>query len=79
MINRVLKAAVRTSDNMHSYDFSDPDCVERNVDACRGFICDYPSLSLIDLLKGDSEMTKRRDFKRADDPLAYYGDDEERF
>jgi hypothetical protein len=79
MIGRVLSAAVRTSDTMHSYDFSDPDCVERNVGACRSFICDYASLSLMDLLKGDSEMIKRREYKRIDDPLAYYGEEEERF
>jgi hypothetical protein len=75
-IDRVMKAAVRTSDTMHSYDFSDPDCIERNVGACRSFICDYASLSLTDLVKGNSDMIQQREFRR-EDPLAYYDNEEE--
>jgi hypothetical protein len=72
MIARVMAAAVRTSDRMHSYDFSDPDCVERNVGACKGFMCSYPQLSMMDLVKGDSEMIKSRLYRKGGDPLDYY-------
>lgn len=76
LLERVVKAACRTSDRMHSYDFSDPDRVERNVSTCqKGFLCSYRSLSMADLVTGDSEMTKKREYQESD-PLAYYGDEE---
>jgi PD-(D/E)XK nuclease superfamily len=75
-VERVLKAATRTSDRMHSYNFDDPDCIERNVGQCRSWICDYASLSLTDLLVGDSTMVQKRDY-RTEDPLAYYDNEEE--
>jgi RecB family exonuclease len=77
VIARVVAGACVTSDRMHAYDFSDPDLVERNTSVCR--FCDYKSLSLGDLLHGDSKMIQKREFKSGQDPLAYYGDEEERF
>lgn len=77
LISRVLANAVATSDRMHEYSFEDRDAVERNTNSC--MFCDYKSLSMGDLLKGDSKMIERREFKSNQDPLAYYGDDEERF
>jgi hypothetical protein len=76
LIQRVLVAATHTSDRMHAYDFSDPDAIERNVSTCaKGFLCSYRSLSMADLVTGDSEMTKRREYQQGD-PLAYYGEEE---
>lgn len=78
-IERVLRTTVRTAERMHSYDFSDPDCVERNVNACKGFMCSYRDLSMSDLLNGDSEMIKKRDYLHDQDPLSYYDGKEEAF
>lgn len=76
LIKRVLTAAVHTSDRMHAYDFSNPDAVERNVSTCaKGFLCSYRSLSMADLVTGNSEMTKKREYQIGD-PLAYYGEEE---
>lgn len=76
LIDRVLATAVRTSDTMHAYDFSEPDKVERSTFACNGFFCHYRSLAVADLLNGDSTMVRRREYIE-DDPLAYYGETEE--
>jgi hypothetical protein len=76
LIERVLKSVDRTSRNMHAYDFTDRDSVERNVSACNGFMCSYKSLSMADLVTGDSTMTRKRDYIEHD-PLAYHeGNDE---
>lgn len=73
LIDRTLKSIMRTSDNMHSYDFSDPDCVERDIRSCEGFFCSFKDLSMADLVQGDSERIKRQNY-RNQDPLAYHGD-----
>lgn len=75
LIQRVVETTCRTSERMHAYDFSDPDKVERNVDSCKGWLCSYKSLSLGDLLNGDSTMARKRDYVKSD-PMAYYGDEE---
>lgn len=75
LIDRTLKAVMRTSDTMHSYDFSDPDCVERDTKACEGFFCSFKSLSMADLVQGDSEYLKKKHFV-SKDPLAYHGDED---
>lgn len=76
MIDRVLKSVMRTSDTMHSYDFTDPDCVERDVKSCEGFFCNFKDLSMADLVTGDSTLLQRRNYK-SQDPLSYHqGNDE---
>ena len=70
LIERVLKSVVRTSDTMHSYDFSDPDCVERDVNMCKGFMCNFKDLSMSDLVNGDSSILQKRNYTQGD-PLAY--------
>lgn len=70
MIDRALATAIHTSDRMHSYDFSNPDAVERNIGQCKGFMCSYKSLNMGDLVNGDSSLIQRRDYK-VHDPLAY--------
>lgn len=76
LIERTLKSIMRTSENMHSYDFSDPDAVERDVNQCKGFMCNFKDLSLADLVQGDSELLKKRNYKKSD-PLAYHKGSEE--
>lgn len=71
LIERTLKSVMRTSDSMHAYDFSDPDAVERDVNQCKGFMCNFKDLSLADLVQGDSEMLKKRNYKKSD-PLSYH-------
>lgn len=76
LIQRVLKSVDRTSKSMHAYDFTDRDSVERDVNACKGPFCSYKSLSMADLVTGDSRMTRKRDYIEHD-PLAYHeGNDE---
>lgn len=75
LIDRVVRQQTRTSDRMHSYDFSDPDLVERNINACKSFMCSYKNLNMGDLLNGDSTISQQRDYVKRD-PLAYQdGDD----
>lgn len=71
LIERTLKSVMRTSDTMHSYDFSDPDYVERDVNQCKGFMCNFKDLSLADLVQGDSTLLQKRNYKKSD-PLAYH-------
>lgn len=73
LIERTLKSMMRTSDVMHSYDFSDPDCVERDIRSCEGFFCSFRDLSMGDLVQGDSERLKHLNYRKQD-PLAYHGD-----
>lgn len=70
MIDRVLASAMNTSERMHSYDFSDPDRVERNINSCKGFTCSYRSLTMGDLVHGDSSLAQKQGFVKKD-PLAY--------
>lgn len=76
LIERVLAGVVRTSDDMHSYDFSDEMSVERNVNTCKSFLCHYKSLNIADLVNGDSSMTQKREYTH-EDPLAYYNGESE--
>jgi hypothetical protein len=76
LIERTLKSVMRTSDTMHSYDFTDPDCVERDVKSCEGFFCNFRDLSMSDLVMGESTLLQKRNYKNSD-PLAYHqGNDE---
>lgn len=76
LIERTLKSVMRTSDTMHNYDFTDPDCVERDVKSCEGFFCSFRDLSMSDLVFGESEMLVKRGYHEKD-PLAYHqGNDE---
>jgi hypothetical protein len=76
LIERTLKSVVRTSDTMHNYDFTDPDCVERDIKSCEGFFCSFKDLSMADLVTGDSTRIQRMNY-RSQDPLAYHeGNDE---
>lgn len=74
-IGRVIASACITSDRMHSYDFDTEDQIERNPPECKGWKCAYQSLSIADLVTGDSERLKAQEY-RIGDPLAYYEDEE---
>lgn len=74
LIQRVLKSSTRTSERMHSYDFTDPDSVERDVNACKGFFCSYKDLSMGQLVNGDFEMIAKRNY-REHDPMGHQTED----
>lgn len=77
MIERALKSVCRTSETMHSYDFTtDTDAIERDIGSCAKFFCNFKDLSMADLVQGDSTLLRRRNY-REEDPLAYQtGEDE---
>lgn len=77
LIERVLVAAMATSEEMHSYDFTNPDTIGRTVGACKSFMCGFKSLTIADLLNGDSTLVQQRDY-RSGDPLEYYGTEDEK-
>lgn len=70
VIERQLKETVRKSENMHSYDFTDPDAVERDMKSCSGFFCNYKDLSMADFISGDSSRLQKLNY-REDDPMAH--------
>ena len=77
-VDRVVNSACQTSERMHSYDFTDEDLVERNPVECKGWRCSYQSLSMADLVLGNSDRLRNSDYMEGD-PLGYYNDDEEVF
>lgn len=78
LIKRVVTATMRTRDRMHTYDFTDPDAVERTVDRSCTFMCTYNGLCTVELFHGlgtpEGRNIRRQQFKQAD-PLEYYQDE----
>jgi hypothetical protein len=78
LLNRVLRAAMRTRDRMHGYDFTDPETVERTVDRSCGWGCTYVDLCTTELFAGvraaQANNLRRQRFK-VGDPLDYYNDE----
>jgi hypothetical protein len=78
MLDRVMKAAMRTRDRMHGYDWTDPDAVERVVDRSCTFMCRFTDLCTVELMQGtdhpQAHNIRRQQFRTAD-PLAYYQDE----
>ena len=80
MIERVLKAAMRTRTRMHTYDFTDPDAVERVVDRSCTFMCSHTDLCTVELFGGvgavQARNIRRQQYTIAD-PLEYYNDEKD--
>jgi hypothetical protein len=76
MVARVVKAAMRTRDRMHGYDWSDPTTVERTVDRSCLYMCRYKDLCTTELFGGNADNIRRQQFK-VGDPLDYYQDQKE--
>jgi hypothetical protein len=76
MLRNVALAANRTSKAMHSYDFSNPDAVERVPDRRCIWDCSYTDLCTIELMGGGNPDFLRRKLFYEEDPLAYINDDE---
>lgn len=73
MLERVVKENTRTSQRMHTYDFSDSDQVERVVDRGCSFSCSYTALCTAELMGGNTRPLIRAGFVTGD-PNDYYQD-----
>lgn len=75
-VERVVQAVTVTSEKMHNYDFSQPDLVERNTMACKGWLCNYKSLNIADFMAGGvDQATVQREYSEHD-PMEYYDGEE---
>jgi hypothetical protein len=72
MINRVVRASMKTRDRMHGYDWDDVDAVERTVDRSCSW-CTFDILCSTELFGGNTSIIRRQQFK-VGDPLDYYQD-----
>jgi len=73
MIERVLQGNYTTSLRMHSYDFSDPDRVERVVDRGCTFSCSYTDICTAELIGGNIRPLVKQNYT-VGDPNDYYQD-----
>lgn len=73
LIERILKEAMRTADRMNSYDFTDPDAVERTVGRHCEFMCSYTDVCGMELLGANTRPLIKQNFE-VGDPLSYYHD-----
>jgi CRISPR/Cas system-associated exonuclease Cas4 (RecB family) len=69
---RQWKAFVTSARRLLTYKWDDPDCVERNLHACSGYMCNYKDLTVADLMHGSSEIEQRTRYVTTRDPLDYY-------
>lgn len=73
MIERVLQGNYTTSLRMHSYDFSNPDAVERVVDRGCTFSCSYTDICTAELMGANTRPLLRQNYI-VGDPNDYYND-----
>jgi len=73
---RQRKSFVTSARRLLTYKWDDPDCVERNLHACSGFMCNYKDLTVADLMHGTSEIEQRTRYVTTRDPLSYYPNQE---
>jgi hypothetical protein len=69
---RQRKAFIQSARRLLQYKWDDPDCVERNLHACSGYMCNYKDLTVADLMHGTSEIEQRTRYVKTRDPLDYY-------
>lgn len=69
---RQRKAFFASARRLLTYKWDDPDCVERNLHACSGYMCNYKDLTVADLMHGTSEIEQRTRYVTTRDPLDYY-------
>jgi hypothetical protein len=69
---RQRKAFVTSARRLLLYKWDDPDCIERNLHACSGFMCNYKDLTVADLMHGNSDIEQRTRYVKTRDPLDYY-------
>lgn len=69
---RQRKSFITSARRLLTYKWDDPDCVERNLHACSGYMCNYKDLTVADLMHGNSEIEQRTRYVTTHDPLDYY-------
>lgn len=69
---RQRKSFYTSAKRLLTYKWDDPDCVERNLHACSGYMCNYKDLTVADLMHGTSEIEQRTRYVTTRDPLDYY-------
>lgn len=74
MLRRVALENFTTHKRMHSYDFSDPDKVERVIERSCGFSCSYIDICTSQLMGGNIRTLVKQNY-RVGDPMDYYYDD----
>jgi len=70
MIARVVATMMKTRDRMHA-DYDDFETVAVVSDRSCTFMCDYPGLCQTELLGGNAEFIRRKQYRQGD-PLDYY-------
>lgn len=75
MVKRVVSEAMRTSETMHNYDFTDHNRVERVPDRSCRWMCSYNQLCEVELFDGNAASIRRQ--FTVGDPLDYYNDQKE--
>lgn len=73
MIAKVVKENFRTAQRMNTYDFTDPDSVERTVDRSCTFSCSYTDLCTAQLVGGNIRPIIKQNYTLGD-PNDYYND-----
>lgn len=73
MIERVLQGNYTTSLRMHSYDFTDPDRVERVVERGCSFSCSYTDICAAELMGANIRPLVKQNYT-VGDPNDYYND-----
>lgn len=73
LIDRVLKEAMRSADRMNTYDWSDPEAVERTVGRHCQFMCSYTDLCTNELMGNNTRPLIRQNYE-VGDPMSYYHD-----
>lgn len=69
---RQLKSFLTSAKRMLQYNWDDADCIERNLSACSGYMCNYKDLTISDLIHGDSSIEQKTRYVSTSDPLDYY-------
>lgn len=69
---RQRKSFITSARRLLTYKWDDPDCIERNLHACSGFMCNYKDLTVADLMHGSSDIEQRTRYITTRDPLDYY-------
>lgn len=73
MIENVVRGNYTTSTRMHTYDFSDPDAVERVVERGCTFSCSYTDICTAELMGGNIKPLIKQNYTTGD-PNSYYND-----
>lgn len=69
---RQLKSFYASARRLLTYKWDDADTVERNLNACSSYMCNYKDLTVSDLMHGTSDIEQRTRYVTTRDPLDYY-------